>query len=119
MNIALAIFRFNPMIPSQVQCGVVGTGLPYIELDAEDEPHDVLASLMTVCLNVDATWAQTKLVCLTRRDNGLTCVYKIVVPDSIAASKSITWVDYDQLERQSPRLNKRDEQILRQCYHTA
>jgi hypothetical protein len=118
MNIALAIFRFNPMMPSQVQCGVVDTELPCIELGEEDEPHEVLASFMTRCLNVDSTWAQTKLVCLTRRDAGLTCVYKIVVPDSVNASKSITWVDYDKLERTSPRLNTRDEQIIRQCYHT-
>jgi len=119
MNIALVIFRFNPMVPSQVQCGVVDTELACCELDDDDKPQDALTSLMTACLNVDATWAQTKIICLTRRDSGITCVYKVTVPDSIASSKSITWVDYDKLEKQSPRLNKRDEQIIRQCYHTS
>lgn len=119
MNITLVLFRFDPMIPSDVEFAVVGNELPRVPVKANDEPTKILGDLIKTCVNIPGNWANhVQLVTFTRGTNGLTCVYKLGVPNNIYASKSLMWIKYDKLEELEPPVKERDKQIIRQAYHS-
>lgn len=131
--ITLVIFRFDPTYRMSIECafveGVVPT-LPRIKLNniKDPDPKQIVSNLLHRCLVIDPSWVNPKIVELTRfyerktetnqmcQDAGITCVYKINVPNTVVASESIKWIQYDKLEEMVD--NQTTRKIVRTSYHT-
>lgn len=118
MNITLVLLRFDPMGTSDVEVAVIMGELPRVQVKTHDEPFMVLKSFLQRCVNAPKQLSQVRLVTFTRGSEGLTCVYKLSLPRNIHASNSFTWVKYDKLGEATPAINERDQEIIRQCYHS-